>query len=92
MEFPVGVLADPGQHQERAFPADVVTLHQDALGLPDQVAADHGFGELGLLPDAGVGDGGMGGEEEPDLFGLVVECVGCAGVEVQCAEVVAFDV
>ena len=59
---------------------ELVTLHQDAFGLPDQVPAVDGLGELGLLPDAGIGDGGVGGEEQPDLFGLVVEGVGCAAV------------
>jgi hypothetical protein len=33
----------------------------------------------------------VGGEEQPDLFGLVIECARCAGVQVQRAKVVSLD-
>ena len=65
VELAVAVLADPGQHQECALRADLVTLYQDALGLADQVAAGDGLGELGLLPDGGEGDRGVGRKEQP---------------------------
>jgi hypothetical protein len=91
VKLPVAGLAGPGQQQESPFTRDLVTLHQNALGLPNHVAPDHSSGEVGLLPDTGVGDGGMRVEEETDLLRVSVNASG-SGRKGSAPQVVALDI
>ncbi len=86
------MLADPHEHVESPLGRHPVPLHEDALGLADDLPRLHGAREGGSLPRGGVGDPGVGGEHQADVLGLVVEGSRAPGEEVQRAEVVALDV
>lgn len=88
------MLAGANEGLEPLCGGEVVARHQDSLGLADDVAGLVSLVEsIDLLGEGeGEGDGGAAGEEETDLFGLIVEGVGTACIEIEGAEVVAVDV
>lgn len=53
---------------------------------------DERVGQVRFVADTDVGDRGVGGDQQPDLFGVVGERRRGAGLQVERAEVVAFDV
>src|SRR6476659_2916843 len=91
-KFSVLLLADSGQYLERLVGGDLVALHQDPFGLPDQVAAVDRPVELVDRLGAGVGDRGMAGEDQTGVFGFVGERVRLVAVQVEGSQAVAVDV
>lgn len=87
----VRVLRRDDEQVERLESVDLVPLHQDALGLTDDVAgvesgAQTGRGAAGLHRD-----GGVHGEQHGDGLVVIGEGVGLGRVDVERAEVVALD-
>src|ERR1700761_6987482 len=89
-ELDVQPLRRAAEQVEGVVGGDPEPLHQDALGLADDVAGGQGRVQLTAellqrpaLPDGPEGDRGVGGQDQADLAGPVVEGVGLAGVGVQ---------
>ena len=65
-QFAVALLANPNQNAERLVPGELVPLHQDPFGLPDEIACGRLFVELIEFLRVGKGDCGVTGEQQPD--------------------------
>jgi hypothetical protein len=81
--FDVGVLGSPGQDREGLLGGHLVPLHEDALGLTDQVARRHRDAQILFVSCAAQRHGRLGGERQPLTAGLRVEAPELRGVQVQ---------
>lgn len=72
--------------------ADLVSLHEDAFGLPDEISGGHSFVELALLLRIGQGQGRVCGQTAADVFGSLVERLGRPRVQIESTEAVGFDI
>jgi hypothetical protein len=82
-QFDVGVLGGTDEHPEGLFAGDAEPLHEDALGLPDEVAAFQRLVEVSGVVDAVEQQCGLQPEQAGRGARGFVERVGRARVEVE---------
>ncbi len=72
-QLDVALLGDPGQGREGLLGGQLVPLHEDALGLTDQVAGDHCGAQVLLGLRAAQRHRRLRGERQPLAADLRVE-------------------
>ena len=78
---------DADQELKGALLVDLVALHQDAGGLPDDLAGSNRRAQLALRPRPTQRERGMGGEELGDLHRIGVDGLELGGVQIQSTDV-----
>ncbi len=90
-DLDVGVLRGPHQQGERLRAGEVLAVHQDALGLPDDVAAGQRRVELRFGFGPQHRDGRVLGQDGADQLAVVVEGVGVVCLQVERTEILFVD-